>query len=127
MVSFNNYDQKNLINIDLSKIGFNLPPSLKKFTMKMNLFFTPENFKEFLIHSKNLEVLNFKSCELFNNDHLNILIHYRNNNLKRLKINSAIKVDYDGLSRANQFLKIDSPKLVDLNILQMRELMAVED
>ncbi|GES88702.1 hypothetical protein GLOIN_2v1774597 [Rhizophagus clarus] len=55
MVSFNNYDQKNLINIDLSKIGFNLPPSLKKFTMKMNLFFTPENFKEFLIHSKNLE------------------------------------------------------------------------
>jgi hypothetical protein len=111
IISFNNYDQGNLINFDLSKIGLNLPSTLKKFTMKMNLNFTPENFKTFLINSKNLEVLNFNRCELFNNDHLNMLINYRNDNLKRLKICSAIKVDYDDLSRANLFIKIENPKL----------------
>ncbi|GBC42056.2 hypothetical protein GLOIN_2v1774597 [Rhizophagus irregularis DAOM 181602=DAOM 197198] len=131
-ISFNNYDQRNLINIDLSKIGLTLPLSLKKFTMKMNLYFTPENFKEFLINIKdklNLEVLNFKRCELFDNDHLNMLINYNNGNLKRLKINASIKVDYDVLSKANQFLKIENPKLenISLDINQIREMMPIED
>lgn len=132
IISFNNYDQRNLINIDLSKIGSNIPISLKKFTMKMNLYFTPENFKEFLINIKdklNLEVLNFKRCELFNNDHLDMLIKYSNGNLKKLKINGSIKVDYDALSRANQFFKVENPKLenIGLNIHQIREMMPIED
>ncbi|CAB4429639.1 unnamed protein product [Rhizophagus irregularis] len=100
--------------------------------MKMNLYFTPENFKEFLINIKdklNLEVLNFKRCELFDNDHLNMLINYNNGNLKRLKINASIKVDYDALSKANQFLKIENPKLenINLDINQIREMMPIED
>ncbi|RIA80612.1 hypothetical protein C1645_882069 [Glomus cerebriforme] len=119
-VTFNNYDQNILININLSEIGKSLPLSIKRFTMKMNLNFTPENFKHFLINIKNnfnLEVLNFRNCVLFSNDHLNILILYGIGHLKRLKINNAIKVDHDELLKANQFIKIDSPKILeDVNV-----------
>jgi hypothetical protein len=115
-VTFNTYDQKELINIDLSEIGETIPLSMKRFTMKMNLYFTPENFKEFLINSKdkiNLEVLNFRECELFSDDHLNMLIKYGNGYLKRFKINNAIKVDNESLSKANQFVKIEGPKFLE--------------
>ncbi|CAI2170418.1 10257_t:CDS:2 [Funneliformis geosporum] len=113
-VTFNTYDQIEVINIDLSEIGKTMPSSMNRFALKMSLYFTPENFKEFLINIKdqtNLKVLNFKRCRLFSNDHLDTLIKHGNGRLRKLKINNARKVDHEGLLRARKFVKIETPKI----------------
>jgi len=115
-VTFNTYEHKESIDINLSEIGKTMPSTMNRFTMKMNLHFTPENFKEFLINSKDkigLKVLNFRKCKLISNDHLDVLIKHGNGCLKRFKINKTIKVDHEGLFRAKQFVQIEKPKFLE--------------
>ncbi|CAG8680075.1 12421_t:CDS:1 [Funneliformis mosseae] len=115
-VTFNTYEQNEMIHIDLSEIGKTMPSSMNRFTLKMNLHFTPENFKEFLINIKdniNLKVLSFRECRLFSNDHLDMLIKHGNGCLRRLKINKTIKIDEEELLRARQFVKIETAKILN--------------
>ena len=73
------------------------------------------HFRQFILSQDkiNLEVLNFKKCKLFSNNHLNMLIKYGNGHLKKLKITNAMKVDPEGLLRASQFVKIEGPKFLE--------------
>src|ERR1044072_5891481 len=93
-----------------------MPSTVERFTMKMNVTFTPVNFKGFLINIKDktgLKALNFRKCKLIGNDHLDMLIQYGNGCLKRLKINKSIRADHEGFISANQFVQIEKPKFLE--------------